>query len=54
MWRIVANKVGTGFTPVACKERAIELQLPNLPPSEMVPGPGHGHGHGPGPGPGSL
>ncbi|KAI0127852.1 hypothetical protein BJ170DRAFT_390989 [Xylariales sp. AK1849] len=24
-WRIVANKVGTGFTPVACRERAQEL-----------------------------
>ncbi|KEY69070.1 hypothetical protein S7711_03366 [Stachybotrys chartarum IBT 7711] len=24
-WRIVANKVGTGFTPVACRERAAEL-----------------------------
>jgi hypothetical protein len=21
-WRIVANKMGTGFTPVACRERA--------------------------------
>ncbi|CAM1510363.1 Fc.00g006980.m01.CDS01 [Cosmosporella sp. VM-42] len=25
-WRIVANKVGTGFTPAACRERADELQ----------------------------
>ncbi|CRJ91614.1 hypothetical protein BN1708_009354, partial [Verticillium longisporum] len=24
-WRIVANKVGTGFTPAACRERAQEL-----------------------------
>lgn len=24
-WRIIANKVGTGFTPVACRERASEL-----------------------------
>lgn len=24
-WRIVANKVGTGFTPAACRERAAEL-----------------------------
>ncbi|OLN95566.1 Transcriptional activator Myb [Colletotrichum chlorophyti] len=24
-WRIVANKVGTGFTPAACRERAHEL-----------------------------
>ncbi|KAL2106168.1 hypothetical protein VUR80DRAFT_7109 [Thermomyces stellatus] len=24
-WRIIANKVGTGFTPVACRERAAEL-----------------------------
>ncbi|KAK3313744.1 hypothetical protein B0H66DRAFT_359711 [Apodospora peruviana] len=24
-WRIVANKVGTGFTPAACRERATEL-----------------------------
>ncbi|KAK3937623.1 hypothetical protein QBC46DRAFT_442987 [Diplogelasinospora grovesii] len=24
-WRIVANKVGTGFTPAACRERASEL-----------------------------
>ncbi|KAJ4292114.1 hypothetical protein N0V88_005741 [Collariella sp. IMI 366227] len=25
-WRIIANKVGTGFTPVACRERALQLQ----------------------------
>ncbi|TDZ37057.1 Transcriptional activator Myb [Colletotrichum spinosum] len=32
-WRIVANKVGTGFTPVACRERAEELMggVPNAP-----------------------
>lgn len=24
-WRIVANKVGTGFTPAACRERAAQL-----------------------------
>jgi len=24
-WRIVANKVGTGFTPAACRERATQL-----------------------------
>lgn len=24
-WRIVANKVGTGFTPQACRDRATEL-----------------------------
>ncbi|KAH8879886.1 MYB DNA-binding domain-containing protein [Thozetella sp. PMI_491] len=24
-WRIIANKVGTGFTPVACRERAAQL-----------------------------
>lgn len=24
-WRIVANKVGTGFTPMACRERAAQL-----------------------------
>jgi len=24
-WRIVANKVGTGFTPAACRERASQL-----------------------------
>ncbi|KAK6070612.1 myb dna-binding domain-containing protein [Seiridium cupressi] len=24
-WRIVANKMGTGFTPVACRERAQQL-----------------------------
>lgn len=29
-WRIVANKVGTGFTPVACRERAAELMEDNL------------------------
>ncbi|KAM7197888.1 hypothetical protein V8F33_005380 [Rhypophila sp. PSN 637] len=29
-WRIVANKVGTGFTPVACRERAAELLGGNL------------------------
>ncbi|KAL5614751.1 hypothetical protein BROUX41_004840 [Berkeleyomyces rouxiae] len=26
-WRIVANKVGTGFTPVACRERAAQIQF---------------------------
>ncbi|KAH8910309.1 hypothetical protein BR93DRAFT_472899 [Coniochaeta sp. PMI_546] len=29
-WRIVANKVGTGFTPAACRERAAELSGQNL------------------------
>lgn len=29
-WRIVANKVGTGFTPVACRERAAELMEESL------------------------
>ncbi|EGS17780.1 SANT SWI3, ADA2, N-coR and TFIIIB'' DNA-binding domain-containing protein [Thermochaetoides thermophila DSM 1495] len=24
-WRIIANKVGTGFTPAACRERAMQL-----------------------------
>jgi hypothetical protein len=24
-WRIVSNKVGTGFTPAACREKAREL-----------------------------
>jgi hypothetical protein len=24
-WRIVASKVGTGFTPIACQERAAQL-----------------------------
>ena len=24
-WRIIANKVGTGFTPVACRERVEQL-----------------------------
>lgn len=24
-WRIIANKVGPGFTPVACRERASQL-----------------------------
>ena len=24
-WRIIANKVGTGFTPIACRERAEQL-----------------------------
>ncbi|CAK7218065.1 hypothetical protein SCUCBS95973_003363 [Sporothrix curviconia] len=24
-WRIVANKVGTGFTPAACRERAAQM-----------------------------
>ncbi|SPJ78390.1 uncharacterized protein FTOL_06779 [Fusarium torulosum] len=26
-WRIVANKVGTGFTPAACRERAEQLTV---------------------------
>lgn len=25
-WRIVANKVGSGFTPAACREKAAELE----------------------------
>ncbi|CAI4219163.1 unnamed protein product [Parascedosporium putredinis] len=29
-WRIVANKVGTGFTPVACRERAAQLMGESL------------------------
>lgn len=31
-WRIVANKVGTGFTPAACRER-FEQFLTGMPPS---------------------
>ncbi|KAK0738263.1 hypothetical protein B0T18DRAFT_335094 [Schizothecium vesticola] len=30
-WRIIANKVGTGFTPVACRERAAQLSGEPLP-----------------------
>ncbi|KAH7308177.1 MYB DNA-binding domain-containing protein [Stachybotrys elegans] len=30
-WRIVANKVGTGFTPAACRERAGELMGGDAP-----------------------
>jgi hypothetical protein len=36
-WRIIANKVGTGFTPAACRERVAELDgelppgMPQLP-----------------------
>ena len=29
-WRIIANKVGTGFTPAACRERAAQLSGENL------------------------
>ncbi|VBB87148.1 Putative protein of unknown function [Podospora comata] len=29
-WRIVANKVGTGFTPAACRERAAQLSGEDL------------------------
>jgi hypothetical protein len=29
-WRIIANKVGTGFTPAACRERAAQLPGENL------------------------
>ncbi|KAI9147967.1 pre-mRNA-splicing factor spp42 [Paramyrothecium foliicola] len=39
-WRIVANKVGTGFTPAACRERAAELSgelPPDLPQSSPLP-----------------
>lgn len=25
-WRIVAHKVGSGFTPAACRERASQMQ----------------------------
>jgi hypothetical protein len=28
--RFIANKVGTGFTPVACRERAAQLMGENL------------------------
>ena len=34
-WRIVANKVGTGFTPVACRERFEQLFV-GVPPSSDV------------------
>ncbi|KAK4232174.1 transcriptional activator Myb [Podospora fimiseda] len=32
-WRIIANKVGTGFTPAACRERAASLLGESLPPN---------------------
>jgi hypothetical protein len=31
-WRIVANKVGTGFTPAACRERYEQLFV-GVPPT---------------------
>lgn len=27
-WRIIAGKVGNGFTPAACRERASQLENP--------------------------
>ncbi|ORY68423.1 uncharacterized protein BCR38DRAFT_455410 [Pseudomassariella vexata] len=38
-WRIVANKVGTGFTPIACRERAQQL-MGASPPGISAPGSG--------------
>ncbi|KAH8170716.1 myb-like DNA-binding domain-containing protein [Sarocladium implicatum] len=35
-WRIVANKVGTGFTPVACRERFEQLFVGAAPGSEVA------------------
>ncbi|KPM39664.1 hypothetical protein AK830_g6925 [Neonectria ditissima] len=29
-WRIVANKVGTGFTPAACRERVEQLEVGDI------------------------
>lgn len=29
-WRFVANRVGTGFTPAACRERAALLMAESL------------------------
>jgi hypothetical protein len=37
-WRIIAGKVGNGFTPAACRERAAHLQ-----PYESVEGLRQGH-----------
>lgn len=28
-WRIIAGKVGNGFTPAACREKGLELELEN-------------------------
>lgn len=35
-WRIVANKVGTGFTPAACRERSEQLFMGAPPVSESA------------------
>ncbi|KAK5997470.1 hypothetical protein PT974_02831 [Cladobotryum mycophilum] len=34
-WRIIAHKVGGGFTPAACRDRAWELELQGEDPEEL-------------------
>ncbi|KAM3481950.1 hypothetical protein MY8738_004259 [Beauveria namnaoensis] len=41
-WRIIAHKVGTGFTPAACRERAAQIGIGDeeyQPPMSPEPGP---------------
>jgi hypothetical protein len=39
-WRIISTKVGSGFSPVACKEKAVEIgvggQHPQPYPASLV------------------
>ncbi|KAF2217381.1 hypothetical protein CERZMDRAFT_30742 [Cercospora zeae-maydis SCOH1-5] len=35
-WRIISGKVGNGFSATACKEKAMELEAPDMEDSEFV------------------
>lgn len=35
-WRVISGKVGNGFSATACKEKAMELDAPEMEDSEYV------------------
>jgi hypothetical protein len=37
-WRIISTKVGSGFSPAACKEKAAEFAAPAAGELSMAPG----------------
>lgn len=35
-WRVISGKVGNGFSATACKEKAMELDAPDMEDTEYV------------------
>ncbi len=44
-WRIISSKVGNGFSPAACKDKAVELDDVDPRSQEQEPEQEHEHEH---------